>query len=95
MYCIYTFLRSVWNVVFEAHCFQVTSSGNKKFGKQLWPDYGKFILFDAPNRRYTQSRNEWLHEADIILFLLAQSAGLVWPLTKTSWGRSHGRYVVW
>ena len=35
--------------MFEAHYFQLTFSGNKKDGKQLLPDYDKFIPFDAPN----------------------------------------------
>ena len=35
--------------VFEPHSLPLSLSGIKKYGKQLLPDYGKFILFDAPN----------------------------------------------
>ena len=39
-------------VVFELHSFPLTSSGNRKCGKQLLPDDGKFILFlERPPRR--------------------------------------------
>ena len=42
-------LRTVYNNVFEAHYFQLTLSGIRKDGKQLLPDYDKFIPFDVPN----------------------------------------------
>mmetsp|Transcript_61921 Transcript_61921/g.164550 ORF Transcript_61921/g.164550 Transcript_61921/m.164550 type:complete len:2073 (-) Transcript_61921:147-6365(-) len=42
-------VRPVYNVVFDAHYFQVTVGGNKRDGKQLLPDYDKFIPSDAPN----------------------------------------------
>ena len=42
-------MRPVHMVVFELHAFQLKLSGNRKYGKQLLPGDGKFILFDAPN----------------------------------------------
>ena len=40
---------SIYNVVFKAQYFQLTLSGIRKDGKQLLPDYDKFIPFDVPN----------------------------------------------
>ena len=42
-------IRPVYTIVFQPQFFPLTSSGNKKYGKQLSPDNGKFILFDSPN----------------------------------------------
>ena len=42
-------MRSVFDVVFEAHDFPLTIIGNKKSAKQLLPDFDKLFPFDAPN----------------------------------------------
>ena len=44
-------IRPVYMAVFEPHSLSIdlTLSGIKKYGKQLLPDYGKFILFNATN----------------------------------------------
>ena len=42
-------MRSVFDVVFEAHVFPLTIIGNKKSAKQLLPDFEKSFPLDAPN----------------------------------------------
>ena len=42
-------IRPVYMVVFVLHSFLLTLSGNSKYGQQLLPDNGKFILSGAPN----------------------------------------------